>query len=78
MKTRQYFKFKRYDAYRGTWNEAGYLLMPDEVAEFQHLVWLFGDYSRAFQRLTGKDASECRDIVLHVEYLPSESKEGAA
>jgi hypothetical protein len=72
--TRQRFEFQKYDAYRGTWEKAGYLLMPNEVEEFhRYLNELDWSFDRAFERVTGKAINDetnqaiYKDIALIVE-----------
>lgn len=70
LKQRQRFEYKKHNAYRGAWEEAGFLLMPGEVAEFHQLIERGLSYDYAFTRITGKVFGDLREVKLVVEYLP--------
>lgn len=70
MRTRQYFKFEKIDESKGAWVESGYLLMPNEVTEFERLMSdrVGFSFNQAFQRLTGRDANDgIRNVTLFLE-----------
>lgn len=70
MKSRQYFKYDKYNEQRGAFEEAGYLLMLEDVTEYKRLVSEV-DFTpmEAFMRLTGKDVSELKNIRLIQEWV---------
>jgi hypothetical protein len=69
------FQFKKYNEYRGAWEDAGFLLMPGEVKEFHTMIERGLSFDYAFTRLTGKAMSELQGIKLVVEYHPEVSHE---
>lgn len=68
MKTRQYFQAKRFNAYSGSWEDWGNLLLPSDVDQFKELVSVIG-FDKAFTRMTGKNIEDFRDIRLVQEFL---------
>jgi hypothetical protein len=70
VKTKQYFKYKYYNDYKGAYDDSGYLVVPDEVEYFKKLVNELGfTYEKAFERITGRDSTRTKDLTLIVEYV---------
>jgi hypothetical protein len=71
----QKFTFLRYNPETKTWEQKGYLLMPNEVTEFICLQSKdYGlSFEYAFERITGKLFSDLKDVKLVIEYTEVET-----